>query len=97
MIVQISSDAEQDLADGFWFCEGQAAGLGDYFRSSIMADIESLAFHGAIHERVAGYHRSLSRRFPFTIYYRVDGDQVTVVAVLDVRRSPSWIRNRLGR
>lgn len=76
MIVQISSDAEQDIADGFWFYEGQAAGLGDYFRSCLITDIESLAFYGGIHEQVAGYHRSLSRRFPFTIYYHVDGDTV---------------------
>ncbi len=96
MIVQISSDAEQDIADGFWFYEGQATGLGDYFRSSIMADIESPATHGGIHERVAGYHRSLSRRFPYPIYYRTDDGAVTVVAVLDARRSPSWIRDRLS-
>jgi plasmid stabilization system protein ParE len=97
MIVRISSDAEQDIADGFWFYEGQAAGLGDYFRSAIIADIESLAFFGGIHERLGDYHRSLSRRFPFTIYDRVDDGTVTVVAVLDARRSPSWIRDRLGR
>ena len=50
-----------------------------------MADIESLATHGGIHERVAGYHRSLSRRFPYTIYYRTDDGAVTVVAVLDAK------------
>ena len=73
MTVQISSDAEQDIADGFWFYEGQTPGLGDYFRSSIIADIESLAFYGGIHEKVAGLYRSLGHRFPFAICYRVDG------------------------
>ncbi|WP_430453421.1 type II toxin-antitoxin system RelE/ParE family toxin [Rhodopirellula europaea] len=76
MIVNISSDAEADIADGFWFYEGQNIGLGDYFRSSIIADIDSLAIYGGIHEQVYGYHRLLSRRFPFTIYYRVDQDVV---------------------
>jgi plasmid stabilization system protein ParE len=52
-------------------------------------------FHGGIHEVDFGYHRSLSKRFPFAIYYRVDGNVVTVVAVLDARRNPLWIRNRL--
>lgn len=97
MIVNISSDAEADIADGFWFYEGQNGGLGDYFRSSIIADIDSLAIYGGIHEQVYGYHRSLSRRFPFAIYYRVDNDAVTIVAVLDARRSPSWTRKRLER
>ena len=65
MIVNISSDAEDDIAEGFWFYERQSAGLGDYFRSSIIADIESLAFYGGVHEVEYGYHRSLSKRFPF--------------------------------
>ncbi len=94
MIVRISSDAERDVAEAFWFYESQATGLGSYFRNGIFADIESLASYGGIHEQVAGYHRCLSRRFPFSIYYRVDDE---VVAVLDVRRSPSWIRTRLDR
>jgi hypothetical protein len=70
--------------------------LGDYFRSCIIADIDSLVFYGGIHEVEYGYHRSLSKRFPFAIYYRVDGDVATVVAVLDARRNPLWIRKRLA-
>ena len=97
MIVQISSDAEQDIAEAFWFYESQAVGLGSYFRDEIIADIESLVSHGGIHEQVAGYHRCLSRRFPFAIYYRVEDEIVTVAAVLDAWRSPSWIRKRLDR
>ncbi len=96
MIVHISSDAEADIVDGFWFYEGQNSGWGDYFRSCIIADIDSLAFYSGIHEQEYGYYRSLSVRFPFTIYYRIDDETVTVVAVLDARRKPSWIRKRLG-
>jgi hypothetical protein len=69
MIVDISSDAEADLVDGFWFYERQSPGLGDYFRSCLIADIDSLAYHGGIHEIAHGYHRALSKRFPFCIYY----------------------------
>jgi hypothetical protein len=95
MKIQITEEAEFDLADGFWFYEGQAPGLGDYFRSSLIADIDSLAFYAGIHEQVFGHHRSLSKRFPFAIYYQVSNETVTVVAVLDCRRRPSWIRRRL--
>lgn len=95
MNIQITSDAERDIADGFWFYEGQIAGLGDYFRSAIIADIESLNFYGGVHELAFGYHRALARRFPFAIYYRVDEELVTVVAVLDCRRNPSWTRKRM--
>ena len=95
MKIQITEEAEFDLADGFWFYERQAPGLGDYFRSSLIADIDSLAFYAGIHEHAYGFYRSLSKRFPFALYYGLDKEIVTVVAVLDCRRRPSWIRQRL--
>lgn len=96
MIVNISSDAEADISEGYWFYEEQRDGLGDYFRDCIVADIDSLAFYGGIHEISYGYHRKLASRFPFVIYYKVEDEVVTVVAVLDARRNPSWTRNRLS-
>ena len=95
MIVKISSDAETDIAEGYWFYERQAVGLGDYFRDSLLADVDSLAFFGGVHEMACGFHRLLARRFPFAIYYECHETTVTVVAVLDARRYPSWTRNRL--
>ncbi len=96
MNVTISSDAEQDLADGYWFYERQSLGLGDYFRSCLISDIDSLLYFGGIHQQELGYFRALSKRFPFGIFYSCDGENLTVVAVLDLRREPLWIRERLG-
>ena len=95
MIVNLSSDDETDIGDGYWFYEQQADGLGDYFRDCMIADIDSLSFYGGIHEVAYGYHRMLAKRFPFAIYYQRDGETITVVAVLDARRNPSWTRDRL--
>ena len=39
MTVDISSDAEEELIEGYWFHERQSAGLGDYFRSCLIADM----------------------------------------------------------
>jgi hypothetical protein len=36
-----------------------------------------------------------AKRFPIAIYYECDGTSVTVVAVLDARRNPSWIERKL--
>jgi hypothetical protein len=96
VIISISSDAEDDLIDGYWFYERQHPGLGNYFRSCLIADIESLMFYAGIHEVVYGFHRLLSKRFPFCIYYAFGDNSVFVVAVLDARRNPLWTRQRLG-
>ena len=41
-------------------------------------------------------HRLLSERFPFAVYYCVDGETAFVYAVLDCRRKPAWIRAALS-
>ena len=51
MRIDISSDAERDIENGYWFYESQSIGIGDYFRSSILADIDSLVIHGGSHAR----------------------------------------------
>jgi plasmid stabilization system protein ParE len=93
--IEILPEARDDLLAGFWFYERQARGLGADFRDSLDADIESLGRLGGVHGAVFGYHRKLSRRFPFAIYYRVDEDIVRIRAILDCRKRPSWIRRRL--
>ena len=46
MRIEISADAELDIENGYWFYEYQESGVGDYFRSSISADIDALVIHG---------------------------------------------------
>jgi hypothetical protein len=95
MKVQVLEEATADLADGFHFYEGQADGLGDYFLDSLWSDIQSLRLYGGIHAIHNGYHRLLSRRFPFAVYYRIENGVARVRAVLDCRRNPKWISERL--
>jgi hypothetical protein len=69
--------------------------LGSYFTSSLIADIDSLKLYAEIHRVVRGYHRMLSKRFPYAIYYKLEDDCAVVHAVLDCRRRPSWITRQL--
>ncbi|MBA1445078.1 MAG: type II toxin-antitoxin system RelE/ParE family toxin [Chromatiales bacterium] len=98
MKIQILGSATQDLIEGHHFYEHQAEGLGEYFLDSLYSDIDSLLISSGVHEVYFGkYHRLLAKRFPFAVYYRLDGSIVNVYAVLDCRRSPAWTRKRLGR
>ena len=76
MRINILGTAERDLEQGFHFYEMQADGLGSYFLDTLYSDIDSLAYFAGIHRIVQGYHRLLSRRFPFAVYYRVVNDEV---------------------
>jgi hypothetical protein len=96
MQVQILDEAEQDLLEGAHFYEHQIAGLGQYFLDSLFSDIDSLQIYGGIHSVHFGYHRLLSKRFPFAIYYRVENKVARVRAILDCRQDPEKVRNRLN-
>nr|VFJ50225.1 MAG: hypothetical protein BECKDK2373B_GA0170837_102723 [Candidatus Kentron sp. DK] len=95
MKIQVLEEAIADLAEGFRFYERQAEGLGDYFLDSLWSDIHSLCLYGGIHAICHGYHRLLSKRFPFAVYYRIDDGVVRVRAILDCRRDPDRISERL--
>jgi plasmid stabilization system protein ParE len=95
MIIQILDKAEKDLIDGYEFYERRSKGLGNYFLDSIYSDIESLQLYAGIHAPYFGYHRLLSKRFPFAVYYRIHKAVIRVYAVLDCRRNPLWIQDRL--
>lgn len=96
MRIQILDEAERDLEEGRRFYEDQREGLGAYFLDTLFSDIDSLQLYAGIHRVFFGqFHRLLSKRFPFAIYYTRSGDVVFIHAVLDCRRNPSWIRKRL--
>ncbi|MCD4708724.1 MAG: type II toxin-antitoxin system RelE/ParE family toxin [Candidatus Sabulitectum sp.] len=95
MIIQVLDDAEQDLIDGFNFYDSQELGLGDYFIDSLFSDIDSLHLYAGIHPIRFNYHRMLSQRFPFAIYYEIEGNTVKIWAVLDCRRDPVSTEKRL--
>ena len=96
MRVKILSAAEDDLVEAYRFYEVQADGLGTYFLDTLYSDIDSLAYFAGMHRVVLGYHRLLSKRFPFAVYYRVADDEAIVYAILDCRRNPSWTRKKLS-
>ena len=96
MKIGILPSASNDLVDGFNFYEKQSNGLGDYFLDTLFADIDSLIIYHSIHSvYFDNYHRLLSKRFPFAIYYRIKDNIIGVYAVIDCRRDPAWIRQRL--
>jgi len=97
MRVRILESASDDLVEGWSFYERQGENLGEYFLDSLFSDIDSLQLYAGMHSiHFEKYHRMLSRRFPFAIYYRMEGGTAVVYAVLDCRRNPAWIRRRLS-
>lgn len=96
--ILLLEEVKIDLKIAQEFYEKQNKGLGDYFKASILSDIESLWLYGGIHSKVFGLYRLLSKRFPYGIYYELQNDIVIIIAILDLRQNPknisSFISNR---
>ena len=96
MPVVVLRSAKDDLRDGFLFYERQGVSyLGNYFLASLQSDMSSLALYAGIHNKRFGFHRALSRRFPYSIYYDIENGEARVYGVLDNRRDPNWIYHHL--
>jgi len=95
MTLKVLRKAREDLRLGIQFYNRQEQGLGSYFYDSLISDIESLRIYVGIHPQIKNYYRALSKRFPYSIYYKIDDNMIKVYAVLDDRSNPEMIESRL--
>ncbi|MDX8399558.1 MAG: type II toxin-antitoxin system RelE/ParE family toxin [Gallionellaceae bacterium] len=93
MKIEILSIAMSDIQSGQHFYEQPQEGLGIYFLDSLFSDIDSAVRRYL--SAIFTYFRALSKRFPYAIYYRVNGQAIQVWRVLDCRQKPSRIRSAL--
>jgi plasmid stabilization system protein ParE len=87
--VVVLKDAATDVQKARDFYENLEPGVGKYFSDYILSELQILSNTGGIHPLVFGYHRMLSAKFPYAVYYRVKQYHIEVVAVLDLRRNPT--------
>lgn len=92
----VRPEAEDDLANARAWYEGRQAGLGDEFIEQVdaaFARIQRMPLVPAVTHRNA--RRVLLKRFPYAVFYHVDDDQITVLAVYHTSRDPRGWQSRL--
>ena len=89
--------AESDLQSAFIRYEDKVEGLGREFLLTIDGSLTAV---GQFPEMARVYHKTIRRlvvsRFPYGVFYAVEGQRIIVHAVLDLRQDPESIRKRLG-
>jgi plasmid stabilization system protein ParE len=87
-------DADADVEAAFDWYEGEFSGLGQQFLNELRLTYDRITAGPAKYQRVANeIRRALLRRFPYAVYFTVDGEDVVVLAVLHAARDPSeWQR-----
>jgi len=93
--IRILGSGLSDIEVANRFYDSGEKGVGDYFLETVFSEIESLKLYGGIHPIRWGFHRQIVRRFPFAVYYKIEGDVVIVFRVLDCRRDPKRLKKEL--
>ena len=84
-------EAEAELTEAWDWYEARREGLGEEFVTCVEAAIARAARNPDVNPRVHGeVHRALVRRFPYGVFYVVEGQALLVLAVAHVRRQPAY-------
>ena len=91
-------EARAEVLEAQTWYESRAVGLGLEFARAVEAAVASASRNPEAFTYVAGAcRRVLLRKFPFSLVFRVRGDELLVLAVFHHRRNPSELTQRTGR
>lgn len=89
-------DAEQEMLQAAVYYESQSSGLGIDYLSEVERDVQAIKESPMTWPIVEGeLRRRLVRRFPFGILYRIDPEEIVIIAVAHLRRKPGYWRERI--
>lgn len=93
--LHLRPESEQDLADAAVWYEEQREGLGNQFLDEVLSVFsvisETPLMFPIVHRNI---RRALIHRYPFGVYYRVESNEIVVVAVMHGSRDPRQWKSR---
>jgi toxin ParE1/3/4 len=89
--------AERELVAAARFYETRASGLGANFIRQIERTLADVVVHPNAGSLFMGttIRRRLMQRFPFGVVYEVETQNISVIAIMDLRRRPGYWKRRL--
>lgn len=92
----VRPEAESDMLEAHAWYEDKKPGLGAQFLQSIESGLEAIRRYPLACAKVEGeVRRVLLKRFPYGIFYVVDGERISILACLHAKRRPGLWRPRL--
>ncbi|MGB6063304.1 MAG: type II toxin-antitoxin system RelE/ParE family toxin [Desulfomonilaceae bacterium] len=87
--------ARAEFDEAFDWYERQRPGLGVDFVAHVQAVFDEITARPEMYAAVLeDIRRATVRRFPYSVFYRIEPQQVVVVAVFHSRRDPTIWRER---
>lgn len=88
--------ADLDIEATFHWYENEQSGLGLDFLDELRATYDRIVKGPLKYQELrSSIRRALVKRFPYAVYFAVEGDVIVVLAVLHASRDPvEWQRRR---
>ena len=87
--------AAADVEEAYRWYEERRAGLGEEFLASFETTLNSCLANPNLYPVLhRDTRRALLKRFPYGLYYRVQGERLIVVACFHAKRDPATLRRR---
>ena len=93
--IQAAPAVDADIEAAFAWYESEEPDLGFEFLEEVRAAYQRILEGPFKYQELrSGIRRALTRRFPYGVYFSIEGDVVVIVAVLHTARDPArWQRH----
>ena len=97
MNLRFLGPAEEEMIETARIYEDHAIGLGEQFLNEVEGCVELLLDQPNIGRQIGNFRRFPLRKFPFTLIYALEDNDLVVVAVSHHRRRPGYWMGRHDR
>ena len=95
MRVRLHPEAENEMIEAAAYYEAQQADLGKRFLASIQDATNSIRISPRLYPVVdLDVRRCLTKVFPFGVLFRIEPDEIVIVAVMHLARHPDYWKHR---
>ncbi|MFO0795228.1 MAG: type II toxin-antitoxin system RelE/ParE family toxin [Candidatus Brocadiaceae bacterium] len=89
MILRYTDRAKDDIELAFVWYEKQRRGLGFEFLDCVEVSLNNILSFPEMYEKIYScFRRCVVRRFPFSVFYTIEGDEIVIHSVFDNRQDP---------
>ncbi len=94
--LQVRPEAEREAFEAALWYENERSGLGEEFLAALRETFNRIELSPRQFPGVSqALRRALLRRFPYGVYFALDADLATVVAILHLHRNPQIWKGRV--
>lgn len=96
-ILVVEPDAEEDILHGYRWYEDRRVGLGLKFLEALEESFDLILENPLLFiEVITGVRRSVTKTFPYLVFYAFERDTIHILAVIHAAQNPNYIAERLG-